>query len=87
VEVLRQEGDHQQHVSRLRSGECFGEIALLGDIPRTATVRCLTGVDLVVLPRADFMTLAEGYRDFGNALKTRMTERMVEPAHRTASST
>jgi NADH dehydrogenase FAD-containing subunit len=87
VEVLRQEGDHQQHVSRLRSGECFGEIALLGDIPRTATVRCLTRVDLVVLPRADFMTLAEGYRDFGNALKTRMTERMVEPAHRTASST
>jgi NADH dehydrogenase FAD-containing subunit len=78
VEVLRQEGDHQQPVAKLKSGECFGEIALLAGVPRTATVRCLTPVDVLVLPRDEFMTLAEGYRDFGSALKSRMVERIAK---------
>jgi NADH dehydrogenase FAD-containing subunit len=78
LEVLRQEGDHQQQVAKLKSGDCFGEIALLADVPRTATVRCLTPVDVLVLPRDEFMTLAEGYRDFGSALRSRMMERMAE---------
>jgi CRP/FNR family transcriptional regulator, cyclic AMP receptor protein len=87
VEVLKEQGDHQLRVGRLKSGECFGEIALLADIPRTASVRCLTSTDLLILPRGEFMTLAGGYRDFGNALRTRMTERMAEPSPRAASST
>jgi len=87
VEVLKQQGDHQLQVGRLKSGECFGEIALLAEVPRTATVRCLTSVDLVVLPRGEFMTLAGGYRDFGNALRARMTERIAEPSRRAAPST
>jgi NADH dehydrogenase FAD-containing subunit len=86
VEVLRKDGNHEQRVGQLKPGECFGEIALLADVPRTATVRCLTPVDLVVLPRGEFMTLAEGYKDLGNALKSRMTERMVEPSSRAAAS-
>jgi hypothetical protein len=34
-------------------------------------------VDVVVLPQDEFMTLAQGYRDLGSALKARMTERMT----------
>ena len=79
LEVLQQDGDRQQRVAKLQSGDCFGEIALLADVPRTATVRCLTPVDVLVLPRDEFMTLAEGYRDFGSALRSRMMERMGEP--------
>ena len=78
VEVVRQINGRWQRVNRLRSGECFGEIALLADVPRTATVRCMTPVDLVVLPRDQFMTLAGGYRDLGVALKERMTERISQ---------
>jgi len=78
LEVLQQDGDRQQRIAKLVSGDCFGEIALLADVPRTATVRCLTPVDVLVLPRDEFMTLAEGYRDFGSALRSRMTERMAE---------
>lgn len=77
LEVLQQDGDRQQQVAKLKSGDCFGEIALLADVPRTATVRCLTPVDVVVLPRDEFMTLAEGYRDLGSALRSRMMERMA----------
>lgn len=78
LEVLRQEGDHQLQIAKLKSGDCFGEIALLAEVPRTATVRCLTPVDVLVLARDEFMSLAEGYRDFGNALRTKMMERMAE---------
>jgi NADH dehydrogenase FAD-containing subunit len=80
LEVLQQDKDRQQRIAKLKSGDCFGEIALLADVPRTATVRCLTQVDVLVLPRDEFMTLAEGYRDFGSALRARMKERMGEPS-------
>jgi NADH dehydrogenase FAD-containing subunit/uncharacterized membrane protein YphA (DoxX/SURF4 family) len=78
VEVLRQSSGGWRQIARLKSGECFGEIALLADIPRTATVRCLTPVELVVLPRDQFLTLAEGYRELGSALTTRMAERRLQ---------
>ena len=81
VEVLRLVNGGWQQIGRLKSGECFGEIALLADVPRTATVRCMTPVELVVLPRDQFTTLAAGYRDLGTALKTRMTERMFQIQH------
>ncbi len=43
-----------ERVGVLRSGECFGEMALLLDRPRSATVRAVTPCDLLVLDREDF---------------------------------
>jgi hypothetical protein len=78
VDVLRQTNGRPEQIARLQPGDCFGEIALLSDTPRTATIKCLTPVDVVVLPRDQFMTLAEGYRDLGSALKARMAGRMSD---------
>ncbi|HEX9757207.1 MAG TPA: FAD-dependent oxidoreductase [Nitrospiria bacterium] len=78
AEVLKQVNGKWEKLANLNRGDCFGEIALLCDMPRTATVKCLTPVDVTVLPREQFMTLAEGYRDLGAALKARVVGRLSD---------
>lgn len=65
VEVVQREGtDEEQRLAVLSVGESFGEIALLQNIPRTATVRCLTPVDVLILSRRDFQSLVRGFNLF-----------------------
>jgi ATP-binding cassette subfamily B protein len=42
VDVLRSDGERSQIVGRLQDGDCFGEMALLSNQPRNATVKTLT---------------------------------------------
>jgi hypothetical protein len=49
-----------QHVRTMQHGDHFGEIALLFDSPRTATVRCLRAGTLWRLRREDFLSAVTG---------------------------
>ena len=58
VEVVREEGGRSTVLSTLGEGEYFGELALLKDLARTATVRALEPTDVLAIGRGDFRAVA-----------------------------
>jgi len=57
VAVLREEAGQSRQVGTLRRGQFFGEIAILRDVPRTATVRAIVATTLLALDRVAFHDL------------------------------
>ena len=64
VEVSKLLGEQPQVIGTLQAGEYFGEMALLGRQPRSASTRALTSLDLLVLPGSDFAALADSLTEF-----------------------
>jgi CRP-like cAMP-binding protein len=56
-------------VGTLDPGDPFGEIALLHDVPRTATIRAATDVTVFALEREDFLDALAGIRASADAAR------------------
>lgn len=61
VEVTTGHDNNNVSVTRLGSGDFFGEIAILLDVPRTANVRSITPLKVLVLSRTDFLGACNTY--------------------------
>jgi MFS family permease len=66
----------------LSDGDCFGEIALLRDVPRTTTVRARTPVGLYELERRHFVPTVSGYSESAAEAETVVETRLAASAAR-----
>ena len=79
VEILREEPGHGETLLGTRcAGASFGEIALLKSVPRTATVRCLSPVDVVMFSRQDFLSLMNTHKQI-RALVEKDVNAVMDP--------
>ena len=65
--ILRHEG----------SGEFFGEIGLLRDVPRTATISAVEDTELLALDRDDFLDAVTGQIEARSAAEDIVTRRLA----------
>ncbi len=74
--VLDEEVPRERIIIRLKADEgvCFGEMALLENEPRSATVTAATDCRLLEIAREDFMGLIQRNRDLGCKLLLRLAQ-------------
>lgn len=77
----------QRRLAVLEEGDHFGEIALQHDVPRMATIKARTSVELQVLDKEDFAGLLATNSELGATMDRIISEREQRTASAAASST
>jgi len=79
VEILKGLGtDNTVVLGQRASGEVFGEMALLGEWPRTATVRSMDQVECLGIDRWVFLTLLDRQPQIGINMLQILAQRLRE---------
>ncbi|MBI3923987.1 MAG: HD domain-containing protein [Armatimonadetes bacterium] len=76
VRVVKFQDDEELVLSELGPGEGFGEMALLIDQPRSATVKAIDDVEALVLMRDDFAVLTRKIPELAEKMNKLLSERV-----------
>ena len=76
-EALREQNGEQQLFATLGRGEYFGEMALLSDRTRNATIRARTAMNVSIIPKEDFNKLRRSVPIFEDVF-TELARRRAE---------
>ncbi|KAI9484880.1 hypothetical protein BDB00DRAFT_852981 [Zychaea mexicana] len=70
LQIINRRAEGAVAIARLGPGDFFGEIAILLDVPRTASVQSITPVELYVLSKKDCLQVCHDYPDITSQFKT-----------------
>lgn len=76
ADVVKECDGQQEILARLHAGEMFGELALLNQPARMASIRCATALDVIVIRRSEFGVLASNLTSFRENIDRLAAERM-----------
>jgi cAMP-dependent protein kinase regulator len=77
VEVFAVRGTAEESICELGPRDYFGEIALLRDIPRTATVKARDVTEVLMLDKNDFLALLRGSQLFAQSVSLTGDQRLA----------
>src|SRR5205823_8014174 len=76
-EALREHNGKPELLATLDRGAYFGEMALLSNRTRNATIRACTAMDVLIIPKIDFDKLRQSVPAFGNVFNELAKQRAV----------
>ena len=76
VEISRLHGASEKRLSTLGPGDFFGEMAIVGEGRRNATVTAASPVELIVLFGTEFRSLEEEHPDAAERIRQKLAERL-----------
>jgi len=85
VEIYHERGGKEELVRQLGPGEVFGEISVLVQHPRIASVRVVEATDLLILSAWNFRTALEESSDLARHLVYRLAQWIVDAEDRAAA--
>jgi NADH dehydrogenase len=82
AEVWQKADGRLRPLARLGPGDWFGEMALLNQTTRGATVRCVEAMDALSLPKRDFTVLAANLPELRESFERVMAARRAVPSRK-----
>ena len=76
VEVVQDRGGSPERIAELKAGDVFGEMALLDEFPRSATVRAIEPTTCLGIQRWHFRGILESHPRIALALLPVLTRRL-----------
>jgi ATP-binding cassette, subfamily B, bacterial HlyB/CyaB len=84
-DVLQEKDGSQKLLATLKAGDYFGEMALLSDQSRNATIQARTAMNVLIIPKGDFDKLRHSVPAFGEIFSA-LAQRRASPSEPRASA-